>query len=137
MKAKVTALSALGVLLLAVSSACGGGQATTTSIDLSMTDFQFNPNTFYVPAGREITVNASNSGAIQHDFVIMKFGTTVGDNYGEEDEPNVYWRVHLESGESRTTSFVAPDQPGEYQVVCAVPGHFLAGMTARLIVIAE
>jgi uncharacterized cupredoxin-like copper-binding protein len=72
-----------------------------------------------------------------HDFIIMNLGSEVGQDFGEEDQPNVYWMAELEPGRSNTYTFTAPNQPGEYQVVCGIPGHYLAGMVAKLIVVAE
>src|SRR5574341_701292 len=70
---------------------CGGSKASTT-IDVAMTDFQFTPNTFTVPAGKEITLNTRNNGAVVHNFVIMKLGTSAGEAFDAEDEANVYWQ---------------------------------------------
>jgi uncharacterized cupredoxin-like copper-binding protein len=120
----------------ALLSACGAGGPSTT-LNVAMTDFQFIPNTFTVPAGQEISVDASNNGAVVHDLVIMKFGTTVGDKYDEDDTSNIYWKIELQPGESATTAFSAPLQPGEYQVVCGTKGHFEAGMIGKLIVVDE
>jgi uncharacterized cupredoxin-like copper-binding protein len=129
----ITAVIFSASLLL---SACGGG-APSTEMNVAMTDFQFSPNIFNVPAGQEITVQASNNGAVVHDLVIMKYGTSVGDKYNEEDAPNIYWKMELQPGENQTVTFTAPTQPGEYQVVCGTKGHFEAGMIAKLIVSAE
>ncbi len=126
-----------GILLTSLALAACGGSGPSTEINVSMTDFQFNPNTFRVPAGQEITVNASDNGAVVHDLVIMKFGTTVGDKYNEEDTPNIFWKIELQPGESTTSSFTAPTQPGEYQIVCGTKGHFEAGMIGKLIVVAQ
>lgn len=122
------------VLLGLVLTACGGGGPSKT-IDVTMTDFQFQPNQFTVPAGEEITFNSSNNGAVVHNFVIMKLGTTAGDFFDEEDAPNVYWEVELLPGASINTSFMAPSERGEYQVVCKTEGHIVSGMTAKLTVV--
>ena len=133
-KYHITSMFFLGIS--ALLSACGAGGPSTT-LNVAMTDFQFIPNTFTVPAGQEIMVDASNNGAVVHDLVIMKFSTTVGDKYDEEDAPNIYWKIELQPGESTTTTFTAPTQAGEYQVVCGTKGHFEAGMIARLVVVAQ
>ena len=133
-----THISAIAILIFAGFSlvSCGAGGPSTT-IAVAMTDFQFSPNNFTVPTGQEITVTAVNNGAVVHDFVLMKHGTTVGDKYDEEDLPNVYWKIELQPGNSTTTTFTAPAEPGEYQVVCGTKGHLEAGMIARLIVVTE
>ena len=126
------------VVLLCLSfvlSACGGGGASTT-IDVAFTDFHFVPDAFTIPAGQEITINAKNNGAVIHEFVIMKFGETVGDKFGDEDESNIFWEVEVGPGSSKTETFTAPTEPGEYQVVCGTPGHLEAGMIGKLTVVA-
>jgi uncharacterized cupredoxin-like copper-binding protein len=100
-----------------------------------MTDFQFQPSQFTVPAGQEITFTSSNNGAVVHNFVIMKLGTGAGDFFDEQDVPNVYWETELTPGGSTTTTFTAPTEPGEYEVVCRTEGHIVSGMTARLTVV--
>jgi uncharacterized cupredoxin-like copper-binding protein len=100
-----------------------------------MTDFQFQPSRFTVPAGQEITFTSSNNGAVVHNFVIMKLGTTAGDMFDNEDVPNVYWEVELQPGGSTNTTFTAPSEPGEYEVVCRTAGHIISGMTAKLKVV--
>lgn len=118
-----------------VLSACGGGGASNT-INVDFAEFTFTPDTFSIPAGQEITVNAKNNGAVIHEFVIMKLGETVGDNFGDEDEGNIYWEVEVEPGKSATATFTAPTEPGEYQLVCGTEGHFMAGMVGKLNVVA-
>jgi uncharacterized cupredoxin-like copper-binding protein len=123
------------VLLSLVLVSCGGAGGVSDTIDVTMTDFQFQPNRFTVPAGQEITFNSSNNGAVVHNFVVMKLGTTAGDSFDDEDIPNVYWEVEIPPGGSTNTSFTAPSEPGEYQVVCRTEGHIASGMTAALTVV--
>lgn len=128
-------LVCLMVLLVSiVVTACGSGGPTTT-IDVTMTDFLFQPNQFTVPAGEEITVSTRNNGAVVHNFVIMKLGETAGPTFEEDDLPNVYWQVEMPSGGSTTTSFTAPTEPGEYEVICRTEGHIASGMIAKLVVV--
>ena len=132
MKRKFLFVAILFSLLLA---GCGGAAGVSDTIDVTMTDFQFQPTQFTVPAGQEITFNSSNNGAVIHNFVVMKLGTTAGDMFDEEDVPNVYWEVEIPPGGSINTSFTAPPEPGEYQVVCRTDGHIISGMTATLTVV--
>ncbi|MEW5828052.1 MAG: cupredoxin domain-containing protein [Chloroflexota bacterium] len=130
--------SVLMVLVLAMSlvlTACGGSKATTTP-KVDMVDFAFEPTDLTVPAGQEITMTLVNNGAVEHEYVIMKFGQTIGDDFGDEDEENIYWEAEVEAGQTDTVTFTAPTEPGEYQVVCGIEGHFVAGMVAKLIVVA-
>ncbi len=126
----------MAVLLSLTLVSCGGGGGPSTTIRVTMTDFQFQPSQYTVPAGQEITFNSSNNGAVVHNFVIMKLGTTAGDFFDDEDVPNVYWEAELQPGASVNTTFTAPSEPGEYEVVCKTEGHIMSGMTAKLTVVA-
>jgi plastocyanin len=123
------------MLLSLLLASCGGGGGVSNKINVTMTDFQFQPNQFTVPAGQEISFTSANNGAVVHNFVIMKLGTSAGDSFDNEDVPNVYWEVELVPGGSTETTFTAPSEPGEYQVVCRTEGHIVSGMTAKLIVV--
>ena len=125
------------ILLAAVILAACGGSAPSTTLDVSMTDFQFAPNTYTVPAGQEITLNILNNGAVVHNFVIMKLGTSAGESFDEEDEGNVFWAERdIPAGGDLTVTFTAPTEPGEYQVVCRTQGHIASGMFGTLNVVA-
>ena len=134
MKNNLFVLSVLFVMIF-VLSACGGGGPSTT-IDVVFTEFTFTPAEFTIPAGQVITVNTTNNGAVIHELVIMKYGETIGDDFGDEDEANIYWEVETEAGKTGTTTFTAPNEPGEYQLVCGTEGHFVAGMVGKLTVVA-
>lgn len=125
----------MAVFLSLTIVSCGGAGGPSTTIDVTMTDFQFQPSQFTVPAGQEITFKSSNNGAVVHNFVIMELGTNAGDFFDEEDVPNVYWETELQPGGSTTTTFTAPTEPGEYDVICRTEGHIVSGMTARLTVV--
>jgi len=127
--------ASLILIILLVLSSCGGG-GPSTNINIVMTDFHFEPMVFTVPAGQEITVNATNNGAVEHEFVIFKLGTDAGDKFGDEDEENIYWEVEVMPGQSATETFTAPEEPGEYSITCGIEGHLEAGMNAKLTVVA-
>ena len=124
----------LGFLL--VLTACGGGNsAPSTSINVTLTDFQFTPNVFTIPAGAQIAFTAVNNGADEHSFIIMQLGKDVKLHFTDADMQNAYWKkLAIEPGQTVTDTFTAPSQPGTYQIVCGMPGHFEAGMVAKLIV---
>ncbi len=125
----------MAVLFSLTLASCGGGSGPTTKINVTMTDFQFQPSQFTVPAGQQITLQAANNGAVVHNFVVMKKGSSAGPSFDNEDAPNVYWQVELQPGDSVNTSFTAPTEPGDYEVVCRTEGHIAAGMVAKLTVV--
>lgn len=122
------------LIMLSFTVAACGPAAPSDTINVTMTDFQFTPPQFTIPAGQQITINTTNNGAVEHEFVIFKLGTSAGDTFGPEDEANVFWRIKVQPGESASAAFTAPSEPGDYTVVCATPGHLQAGMSATLTV---
>lgn len=123
--------------------ACGGDDddegAAATRIEATMEDFHFTPVEWTVPAGEEITIELTNDGSVGHEWVILQQGVTIAE---ESDLPDteeelladfVYWEDEVEPGETKTVTFTAPEA-GTYQVICAVEGHFTAGMTGTLTV---
>jgi len=128
-------LTLVAVICGLILASCGSSGPSTT-INVTMTDFQFQPSQFSVPAGQEITLNATNNGAVIHNFVIMKLGTTAGDAFSTDDEVNVYWEeVDIQPGGDISVTFTAPTEPGEYQIVCRTEGHIASGMVASLTVV--
>ena len=128
------AVFTLGFLL--ALSACGAS-GPTTNLKVDMVEFMFEPSEYAIPAEQEITLELSNNGAVEHEFVIMKFGTSVGNDFDEDDGGNIYWEAELKPGESGTFNFTAPSEPGEYQIVCGTEGHYVAGMVGSLTVVSE
>jgi uncharacterized cupredoxin-like copper-binding protein len=133
MMKKFVAVFAISVVFALALSACGGPQSVT--LDVDMVEFMFNPENLSVPAGAEVTINLSNSGTVEHEMVIFKQGIVTTPPVMEDFiEENVFWEEELEAGESGTFTFTAPSEPGEYQIICAIPGHFEAGMEGTLTV---
>lgn len=128
-----TALALVGGFLL---SACSSGPST--EISATMEDFQFSPVEWTVAEGEEITVELTNDGSVEHEWVILQSGVTIS---SESDLPEteeelladfVYWEDEVEPGETKTVTFTAPPA-GEYQIICAIEGHFDAGMEGTLV----
>lgn len=125
-------------LMAFILTACSGASSSkpSTQINVTMTDFAYTPNTFTVPAGQQLTFSAVNNGAVSHSFVIMKLGHEVKTHFTSADQANVYWeQPEVAPGDSVQATLTAPSEPGVYQVVCANPGHFEAGMIAKLVVV--
>jgi len=121
------------LVLSMVLTACGS-KGPVTKMDVTMTDFKYDPMIWNIVAGQEITMNIRNDGAVKHEFVIMKYGLSAGDKFGDEDEGNIYWEVELDPGASKTVTFSAPTDLGDYEVLCGTEGHLEAGMKASLTV---
>ena len=127
-------LPSLALLL----AACSSSGAPSTSLKVTTTDFTFSPNTFTVPAGQKISLSLTNNGAVAHSFIIMKAGVEIKSHFEDADPSGIYWQqAPVPPGNSINAEFTAPSEPGDYQIVCGVHGHFEAGMVAKLIVVAQ
>jgi uncharacterized cupredoxin-like copper-binding protein len=126
------------VLIVLVASLISCGKAgTPTQIDVTMTDFHYTPSEWTIPAGKEITMNIKNDGAVGHEYVIMKYGKSAGDKFDPEDEENIFWEVEVDAHSSKNVKFTAPGDIGSYEILCGTPGHLQAGMKAALTVTAN
>ncbi|HEX2981661.1 MAG TPA: plastocyanin/azurin family copper-binding protein [Anaerolineaceae bacterium] len=127
----------LFIVFSMVLSACGGGSGSgaTTNITTAMSDFKFDPAEWTVPAGEEITLQISNTGQLEHDWILMMSPATIP--FDTDDEANVVTEVEQEPGENTSFKFTAPSEPGDYQVVCGIPGHLEAGMKGTLHVVEQ
>jgi uncharacterized cupredoxin-like copper-binding protein len=131
MKKKFLSILLLTTLILTACTQSG----SSNKLNVEITDFAFTPNQFTIPAGEEITLYVTHNGLVEHDLVIMKLNTDVGAHFNEEDQPNVYWQIKMQPGESQMITLTAPSQPGTYQIVCGMAGHVEAGMVGELEVV--
>lgn len=125
------------VLALAlIGAACGddgggdgdGGAAEPAQIAVDATEFAFTPDAFLAESGAEVTVTITNQGSVEHNWVLLSAPIAAE---SELDEGNVLFRVLAAPGGSADGTFTAP-APGDYQVICDIPGHFTAGMVGEL-----
>ncbi|CAH0122256.1 MULTISPECIES: cupredoxin domain-containing protein [unclassified Paenibacillus] len=82
---------------------------------VSATEYSFSPSSIRLYAGQNITITLENAGRTEHDFEIV--GTNV--------------HIHAAPGD-RNSALVRFEKAGYYQVVCTLPGHQEAGMTASI-----
>jgi len=128
-------------VLTMVLAACGGDE-TSTSLEVTTSDFQFSPSEWTIPAGEEISIDITNEGSVLHEWVLMQPGVTIE---SEADLPEteeelladfVYVEDEVDPGASKTLTFTAP-AAGTYQVICAIETHFDAGMEGSVTVVDE
>lgn len=82
--------------------------------------FHFEPAALEVRPGQLVTLKFINVGPLSpHDFSIGSLQANTG---------------LLDPGQERVLSFRAPEQPGEYEFICTVPGHAQLGMTGKIVV---
>jgi uncharacterized cupredoxin-like copper-binding protein len=122
----------IAVFILALTLTACGNKAT---LNVTATDKGYDSPTYTVPAGAEVTVNLTNNGSLQHEFAVLKLGEHVTPPFGEKDEDKILWELDgVDAGTTKSDTFTAPTEPGQYDIICGIPGHIELGMIATLIV---
>lgn len=121
----------VGLTIVSLLGACGGdSDDASTSLDVSAAEFEFSPSSYVIPAGTEVPLTFTNDGALLHEWVIM---TTPIAEESEFTEDLVLWEEEAEAGETKEVT-IPPLDAGTYQIICAIEGHFAAGMEGELVV---
>ena len=94
----------------------GSASAGATELTVDAHEMTFDPTELSVPAGQEITLTVTNSGALPHEFKIDALGIDSGE---------------VPAGGSVTVTIPALEA-GSYQYHCPLPGHTEAGMVGTL-----
>lgn len=132
----------LPALALALTTACGGGGGGG-GIAVKLAEWSVAPEETSAPAG-EVTFDISNEGANVHEFVIFKTDLAPEDLPLKPEEDST---VVDEEGEGLAlvdeVEDIAPGssatltvdlEPGNYILLCNIPGHFEQGMHAAFTV---
>ena len=105
--------------------------ATPDAIVVIGTDsFEFEPADIEVVAGSEVTIEFRNAGLLEHNWVVVSDDVAL-DSAEPTDALNDIATTIVRSGGSEVTTFIAPE-PGDYSIVCTVPGHAAGGMVGTL-----
>jgi uncharacterized cupredoxin-like copper-binding protein len=130
----------IGLAACSSSSAGPSGQATrstalpATELAVSASEFTYDITDIAVPADETFTIDFTNAGTIPHEWAVLKEGVRI-DTHEQFREDMVEFEIEaLDEGTSTTKSFKLP--AGEYQFICALEGHFAAGMHGTLQVVA-
>jgi plastocyanin len=115
----------------AALAACSGA---STTLNITASDYKYDAESWTIPAGQTITLTLINNGSAEHEWVIVKKGETVTVPFDDDDEAKVFWEIEAAPGETKTETFTAPAEPGEYAIVCGTATHIEQGMTAKLTV---
>jgi aldose sugar dehydrogenase len=98
-----------------------GTRAEDRDLNISLSEWKLKPSRQKVPSG-PIRFLSEDTGSTKHAFRIVGQGIDVStDDFGP--------------GESRTISVVLP--PGQYQLICPIPGHAQQGMVSTLTVVGQ
>lgn len=131
MRNKLIALVSFLATFALVLAACGGGDEAATSLSIEADSFSFSPDSYTVAADEDISVTLENVNDVdEHEWVIVKLGSEISSE-DEFTEDVVLFEVEaVAPGETGTGSFNIP--AGEYQIICALEGHFEGGMEGTL-----
>jgi uncharacterized cupredoxin-like copper-binding protein len=116
-----------------IAPASAVAQTPVRDLRVSAVEFEFNQTHWTIPAGETITVDFANRGTIPHEWSVLKRGVHI-DTQGELRDEMVHFEIEaLAEGETTSQGFTVKE-PGTYQFLCALEGHFDAGMEGTLTV---
>lgn len=126
-------MGVLAVMVLALGACGDDDDEASTSIDTTASDFKFEPDSWKVPAGEEFTIAFENGGSVEHEWAVIKRGQDI-ESEAEFTEDKVLFEVEATPADESTRESFTVDEAGTYQVICAITGHFDAGMEGTLTV---
>src|SRR4051794_345084 len=111
-----TGLSARAVDKAGKTSVNAAAPAASAPVTVTLSEFKVSPATIQTTTGSTITV--TNTGSVAHNLTVKDKKLATPDLAPKQSAP-------LD---------ISTLPAGEYTVICAVPGHETAGMTAKLVV---
>ena len=60
----------LATIVLGLAACGGSAKSEPVTYDIDMTEYKFTPDALELKVGQQITLNLTNSGQLQHDFMI-------------------------------------------------------------------
>lgn len=136
MNQRFVTLLAAGITLMLILAGCNGNDNDDNNGDdavaqLEMGDIFYDPTELSGPAGGDLVIEIDNTGAMIHTFTIEE-GAARGDGFDEW--PGDYVDHEFDAGESDSITLTLPDEAGEYEFFCRIPGHYEAGQRGTLTV---
>ena len=103
-------------------------------------ELAFDPDEFEVAAGEVVTFQISNTGDIEHEFVLgdeqaqQQMAEEMGAGDGHAHSGEMSNAVTIHGGETAELTWRFPDEATTVLVGCHVPGHYEAGMRGTVTV---
>ncbi len=123
-----------GLALLVLPFLMAGCGPRAVDWTVVMRDYKFDPAVFEVAAGAQVTLTAVNRGHHDHYWAVLEKGYGFTLPFNDDDVSHILALVTADVGNQDTITFTAPSVPGEYVVICSIPGHAEKGMLGSLIV---
>ena len=126
----------LGALLLVGLAGCSAPSPTPADqVTIAFRYSRFEPRVVSVPARVPVRFTLRNDDPIEHEWIVGPPAVHAAHRTGTEPfhagRPDEVTVPALAARET-TLSF---EQPGEYEVICHLPGHEAYGMTGRVAVL--
>ncbi|MEX2252070.1 MAG: cupredoxin domain-containing protein [Acidimicrobiia bacterium] len=123
----------VGLTLAACDAPASSPSMTTISdeqlsVEVAADEYRFIPATLTL--GDAGVVEFRNEGGLAHTWTVLAEPIDAESQLGSVE---VLAEARADIGQSATVE-VSSIPPGTYQVVCAIAGHFSAGMVGRLVV---
>jgi uncharacterized cupredoxin-like copper-binding protein len=111
------------------------GAAPASTIDTALNEWSIKPSSSVAKSGK-VTFNATNDGKLPHEVVVLKTNQAAGSlkvSNGRVSEKDSVGEVSdVAAGKSKSGTLDL--KPGNYVLVCNLPGHYQAGMYTSLTV---
>lgn len=154
-RGRLQALVLLIIVLALVATACSGTASEDTEaspevvtteappeehehdkevrvVEISMSEFAFNPNVISVKAGETIRFKVTNNGTVPHEFEITTEHAVSEHDHGEDHGVVAGNKIEVAPGETGELEYTF-DEAGELLFVCLIPGHLEAGMHGKFV----
>jgi plastocyanin len=105
------------VALVSCKSSAGASGGST--LNVTATEFKFDPANVTAKTGQPVTLNLNNKGTVIHDWVVQGMSIPVS--------------VEAQPGKTASVTFTPPTA-GTFKVVCTQPAHEQSGMVGQLVV---
>jgi uncharacterized cupredoxin-like copper-binding protein len=148
--AAIAGAAALLVVAAVGLSACGSSSSTSTpastttpatttaattadatSIPVTLTEYKIKPAATSAPAGH-VTFAVTNAGQMKHQFTIIRTtksaATVLSKQNPDDDIPGARGEIASIAPGASKTLVIKNLKAGHYAIVCALPGHYQAGM---------
>jgi plastocyanin len=103
------------IVFILFLTGCNTAASANTQISAVISDNNYRPARWRVPAGATITLNLENKDAVPHAWVILYRQAL--SPYNQADEASIFWNTSIDAGKSVTVTFKAPAAAGNYPVI--------------------
>lgn len=112
---------------------------TSEELTIDLAEFSFTPSAITLTAGQPYVIKVVNVGDVKHEFTAEDFFGSIAfrkaeDASGEFKGPAPR-EVEVFAG-AEIEMYLIPTEPGTYDLVCEIEGHFEAGMFGTITVVA-